>query len=117
MRCEARARSLRGRAAARGREHALAVDLDHARAAVAVGPQAVAVAQVRQIDAVARGAGEDRFAGHGLDRAAVEREAHGLRAGLGRGGRWGRGQGRGAHRGATSSGKKRSTESKGFGAA
>ena len=41
-----------GIAAAGRRQHALALDLDHAGAAVAVGPHAVLVAEVRDLDAV-----------------------------------------------------------------
>jgi hypothetical protein len=57
--CDLRARSLSvltsmpgdGRGSRR-RQHALALDLDHAGAAVAVRPQAGLVAQVRDLDAV-----------------------------------------------------------------
>ena len=65
------------RAAARGRQHALAADLDDAGAAIAVGPVAVLVAEMRQVDAVAGGGREDRLARARVDRAAVEREADG----------------------------------------
>ena len=71
--------------AARG-EHALALDLDHADAAIAVRPIAGRrrVAQMRQCDAVALGGAEDRLADRRLDLAAVERELdgrHGRRRG------------------------------------
>ena len=60
-------------AAARG-EHALAFDLDHAGAAVAVRTVAVLVAEVRDVHALAGGGLDDGFAHTGLHRLAVERE-------------------------------------------
>src|SRR4029077_9998597 len=61
--------------AARG-EHALALDLDHADAAVAV--RAIAglrrVAEVRQLDVEAAGGAEDRLAVADVDLAVVDEE-------------------------------------------
>ena len=64
----------RGRAAARRRERAFAVDLHDARAAVAVGPHSVLVAKAGYRDAVAVGRLQNRFVGPRVDRAAVEQE-------------------------------------------
>ncbi len=71
----------RRRAQAACREHALALDLDHADAAVAVGAIAGLgrVAQVRQLDVVAAAGAEDRLAGADVDLLAVHEE--GLRRG------------------------------------
>src|SRR5690606_5090164 len=66
--------AFRGRAAARGREHALAFDLDHARPAVPVLPHPFRVAEVRDADAVALCGLEDRLTGTGLDLDAVQPE-------------------------------------------
>ena len=53
-----------GIAAARRRQHALALDLDHARPAVAVGPHAFHVAEARDLDAeLLRGLEDRRSAG------------------------------------------------------
>ncbi len=68
------------RADAAGGEHALALDLDHADAAIAVGAVAGLgrIAQVRQLDVEpARGA-EDRFAFADVDLAVVDEESVGL---------------------------------------
>ena len=67
----------RRRANAACRQHALAFDLDHADAAIAVGPIAGLgrVAQMRQLDAVAPRGAENGLAVAALDVAAVEREA------------------------------------------
>jgi hypothetical protein len=62
------------RAAARRRQRALAGHFHHAGAAVAGRRQAGLVAQVRDGDALALRHLEDRLAGRGLHRAAVERE-------------------------------------------
>ena len=66
----------RGLADAGRREHALALDLDHAGAAVAVGPVAGLgqPAEMRDLDALAPGHLPDGLAGRGLDLAAVEGE-------------------------------------------
>ena len=70
------------RAAAAGGQRALARDLHHAGAAVAVGAQAVAVAQVRDLHAVALRSLQDGFARMGGDGLAVQLESHaGLRCG------------------------------------
>src|SRR6266850_5805785 len=56
-------------AAARRRERALALDLDHAGAAIAVGALVTAVAKVRDVDAVLLRGADDRLVGppdHGL---------------------------------------------------
>ena len=66
---------LGGAAAARRREDAFAVDLDHADAAIPVGTIAVFVAQARDLDAVTIGGLQDRLVLVGCDRRAVEREA------------------------------------------
>ncbi len=63
------------RAATRRREHALALDLDDAGAAVAVGPHAGRVAQMRDLDAVPRCRFDNRLAGHRRHFAAIQREA------------------------------------------
>src|SRR5262249_385752 len=65
-----------GLADAGGREHALALDLDHAGAAIAVGPIAGrrAVAEVRDLHALALRHLPDRLARPGLDLVAVENE-------------------------------------------
>ncbi len=63
-----------GRAAARRRERALAVDLDHAGATVAVGPHPLQVAKMRDVDAVALRRLDDGLAGQRPDRLPVERE-------------------------------------------
>ena len=60
-------------AAARRRQHALAVDLDHARAAVAHRVEPVLVAQVRDANAIALGHVENRLAGARLHLAPIER--------------------------------------------
>jgi hypothetical protein len=61
-------------AAARRRERALALDLDHAGAAVAVGPHAGLVAEVRDLDAVLLRRLDDRLVGAADYRLAVELE-------------------------------------------
>ena len=66
-------------AAARRRQHALAVDLDHAGAAVADLLQAGLVAKVRDLDAFAPGDLDDRLVGSARDLAPVELERHGGR--------------------------------------
>ena len=63
-----------GRAAARRREDALAVDLDHARAAVSGEVESFLVAKARDRDAFAVGDLEQRLAGARGDFAAVELE-------------------------------------------
>jgi hypothetical protein len=72
--------ALRGLAAARRREHALALDLDHARAAVAVGAVPLLVAEVRDVGAVALRGLDDGLAGEGRDRLAVQLELDGFGA-------------------------------------
>ena len=64
------------RPAARRRKRTLAVDLDHACAAVAIRPVAVLEAQPRNLHPVPVGGLQDRLARMRLDRAAVELEAH-----------------------------------------
>ena len=61
-------------AAATRREHALALDLDDARAAVAVGAVAVLEAQGRDRDAFALGDAQDGLVAERADDRAVERE-------------------------------------------
>src|ERR1043165_3053101 len=70
-------------AAARRREHALAFDLDHAGAAVAVGPHALHVAESRDVDAVLAGNLQDGAVVARGDALAVEREGrhHSISAG------------------------------------
>ena len=65
-------------ALARGREHAFSLHLDHARAAVAVGPVAglVRVAQMRDVGAETMGDLPDRLAVVCLDLVAVEGESN-----------------------------------------
>ena len=65
--------------AARG-QHALALDLDHADAAIAVRPVAGLgrVAQMRQLDVVAAAGAEDRLARADVDLLAVDEEGVGL---------------------------------------
>jgi hypothetical protein len=66
-----------GRLADAGRgEHALALDLDHAGAAVAVGPVAGLgqPAQMRDVDALAGGHLPDGLACAGLDLTTIQRE-------------------------------------------
>ncbi len=65
---------LGGTAAARGCQHALALDLHHARPAVAVGAQAFLVAEVRDAHAVALGGLEDGLARERRDGLAVQLE-------------------------------------------
>jgi hypothetical protein len=62
------------------RQHALALDLDHADAAIAVRPVAGLgrIAQVRQLDADAAGGAEDGLAVADVDLAIVEDEGVGL---------------------------------------
>ncbi len=69
-----------GLAHARGGEDPLALDLDHARAAIAVGTVAglLRMAQVRDLAAMAAGDLPDRLARPGLDLVAVELKADGL---------------------------------------
>src|SRR5690606_26443957 len=64
-----------GCAAARRRQHALAPDLDHAGTAIAIGPHAFHVAQMRNLDAVALGGLDDGFAFESLDLVAIETES------------------------------------------
>src|SRR5262249_35465737 len=66
-----------GIAAARRRERALALDLDHAGAAVTVGPHAGLVAKVRDLDAVLLRRLDDRLVGTADDGLAVELELNG----------------------------------------
>src|SRR6185369_13452106 len=63
-------------AQAGGGQHALAFDLDHAGAAVAVGPVAGrgGIAEMRDVDAVALGGLPDGLAVARLDVGAVDRE-------------------------------------------
>src|SRR6266699_2346628 len=63
-----------GVAAAGRREHALALDLDHAGAAVAVGPHAFLVAEVRDLDAVMPGRLDEGLVGPADDGLAVQLE-------------------------------------------
>ena len=99
--------ALLGIAAARRRQHALALDLHHAGAAVAVRPHALHVAEARDLDAVLLGGLEDRLVRAADHRAAVQRERDGIR--------------RNARvllmHHSTSRGKYFSTDSTGFGAA
>ena len=69
-----------GRANARRGEHALALDLDHAHAAIAVRPIAGLrrVAEVRQLDVEAARGAEDRLAFADVDLAVVDEEGVGL---------------------------------------
>ena len=68
------------RADAARRQHALAFDLDHADAAIAVRPVAGLgrVAQVRQLDVEAARGAEDRLAGADIHLAVVDEEGVGL---------------------------------------
>ena len=66
------------RTAARRGQHALALDLDHARPAVAVGAIAGLVAEPRDFDAGAIGRLEDRLAGARFDVGPVQAEGNGL---------------------------------------
>jgi hypothetical protein len=71
----------RGAAAAAGGQGALTSDLDHASAAVAIGRQALLVAQVRDGDAQILGDVENALASRRFNRLAIEGEldgAHGL---------------------------------------
>ncbi len=61
-------------AAAGRRQHALALDFHHARAAIAVGPHARLVAKVRNVDAVAQRGLDDRLTGDRGDRLSVQLE-------------------------------------------
>ena len=61
-----------GIAAAGRRQHALALDLDHAGAAVAVRPHAFLVAEARDLDAVLLGGFEDGLVGTADDGLAVQ---------------------------------------------
>ncbi len=72
------------RADAARRQHALALDLHHAGAAIAVGAVAGLgrIAQMRDIDAFALGDLPDGLAGLRLDLAAVEEEFHRLRCAI-----------------------------------
>ena len=81
--CRAHYHPLRGRTDARGGEHPLALDLDHAGAAVAVRAVAgrVLVAEMRDACALAARHLPDGLAGGGRDLAAVEREGDRLRHG------------------------------------
>ncbi|MNV65953.1 hypothetical protein D3C71_1586780 [compost metagenome] len=63
-------------AAAAGGQRAFARDLDHAGAAVAVGAQAVGVAQVRDLHAVALRGFQNSFASVGGDGLAVQLKGH-----------------------------------------
>ena len=65
-----------GVAAATGSQGALAFDLDHAGAAVAVGAVAVLVAKVGDVHTMALGGFENRLALKGVDGFLVERELH-----------------------------------------
>jgi hypothetical protein len=69
----------RGIAAAGGGEHALAVDLHHAGAAVAHRFHAFHVAQARNLHAFAVGDLQQRLGGAAADLAAVQAEADGGR--------------------------------------
>jgi hypothetical protein len=69
--------ALRRQSAARSGEHALAFDLDHARAAVPVGPHAFLVAEVRDLDAVPLGGLDDRLARARDDALPVQDELDG----------------------------------------
>ena len=73
----------RGRADAACRQHALALDLDHADAAIAVRPVAGLgrIAQMRQLDAEPPRGVEDGLAGADVDLAVVDHEGVGCRAG------------------------------------
>jgi hypothetical protein len=64
----------RGRATAGGREHALALDLNHAGAAIAIGSQAIAIAEVGNVDAMAARDLKQCFAGARFDCSAIEFE-------------------------------------------
>ena len=68
----------RSAAAAAGCQGAFALDLDHAGAAVAISPQAVLVAEVRNIDAVPLRGFENGFALKGMNGDLVQCEADGL---------------------------------------
>src|SRR5207253_2135219 len=59
-------------AAARRRKHALTLDLDHARAAIAVGAHAFLVAKMRDIDTVTLGRLDNRLAALGAEPDTVE---------------------------------------------
>ena len=61
-------------ATAGGGEHALALDLDHAGAAVAVGSQAIAIAEVGNVDAMAARDLKQCFARARFDCSAIEFE-------------------------------------------
>ncbi len=102
-----------GGAAAGGREHALALDLDHAGAAVAVGAQALLVAEVRNVDAVVLGGLDEGFVRAADDGPAVQLELDGHRRRL----RCADPVHRSPRHQATSCGKYFITESTGLGAA
>ena len=72
-----------GAAAAAGCERALAFDLDHAGAAVAVGAVAVFVAKVRDVHPMAFGGFENRLALKSVDGFLVECELHRFQGHLG----------------------------------
>ena len=59
-------------AAARWRQHALALDLDHAGAAIAVGAHAFLVAKMRNVDAVALRRLDDRLTALGAELDTVQ---------------------------------------------
>ena len=59
---------------ARWRQHSLAFDLDHARAAIAVGAHTGRVTQMRNLDPVTLRRFDDRFASARGDRRAVQLE-------------------------------------------
>src|SRR5581483_10331956 len=67
---------------ARRRKNALALDLDHAGAAIAVGPiiRLRRITQMRNFAALTFGNLPDRFAGTGLDLPTIELERDGLRS-------------------------------------
>ena len=67
-----------GQAATTGRQRALALHLDHAGAAIAVGPVALAMAEVGNPDAQALGGRPQGFAGLGLGCLAIQLKMHGL---------------------------------------
>jgi len=68
-----------GIAAAGRREHPLALDLDHACAAVAIRPHALLVAKVRDLDAVARRRVDEALVGAAHHGPAVQHELDRLR--------------------------------------
>jgi len=67
-----------GHTATTWRQRALALHLDHAGTAIAIGPVSFAMAEMGNLDAQTLGAGPQGFAGLGLGRLAIQLKMHGL---------------------------------------